>query len=115
MSCWRRTTVLRIPAIFLGFTYWREWDEFVDQHRKEMHWDPGYFAVALCESYPWSEYAGLLPEGRPRGPMDRLDMNLYPGRVQSVPGPFLDYYLDEISPLRPEDNTYHTSVCARPL
>ena len=115
MSCWRRTTVLRIPAICLGFETWYEWEMFLEKHDREFQWEPGYFASSLCESYPYSEYARWLPYGRRCEPYDYLDMNLYPDKVSKVPGPFLDYCLEEIIPLPPEENTYHAQDCARPL
>ena len=115
MSCWRRTTVLRIPAISLGFSTWGEWNDFLDKHDDDFSWEPGCFASALCDSYSWEAYSDYLPGGRGCAPSDRLDMGLYPDLVKSVPGPFLDYYLDEILPLSPEENTYHDQDCARPL
>ena len=115
MSCWCRTTVLRIPAICLGFEYWQDWDEFLEKHKEEFHWCPGYFASAICDSYSREDYVGYLVGERGSEPWDRLDMDLYPDVVQSVPGPFLDYYLEEIAPLPPEENTYNDNDCARPL
>ena len=115
MSCWRRTTVLRIPAICLGFIYWQDWDAFLEEHDAGFDWSPGHFASALCDSYPYEEYADWLPRGRGRGPRDPLDMGLYPGTVKAVPGPFLDYCLEEILPLPAEENAYHETDCARPL
>ena len=69
----------------------------------------------MCDSYDWDAYSGYLAGGRGYEDWDLLDMNLYPDVVKSVPGPFLDYYLDEIVPLRYEENTYHENDCARPL
>ena len=115
MSCWRRTTVLRIPAICLGFDYWSDWNEFLEKHDEEFCWSPGYFAPALCDSYSYEDYDKWLPGGRGCEPWDRLDMNLYPEIVQSVPGPFLDYCLNETAPLPSEENTFHANDCARPL
>ena len=58
MSCWRRTTVLRIPALYLGFEYLREWNQFLREHDEQLDWDPGWFGPALCENSPeW--YSGL--------------------------------------------------------
>ena len=116
MSCWCRTTVLRIPAIFLGFETWGEWNKFLDRHEEDFDWEPGYFASALCDNYPWEEYRKHLPhDSYIHKDPDRLDMGLYPDVVQSVPGPFLDYCLEEIAPLPPEENTYHENDRARPL
>ena len=116
MSCWRKTTVLRIPAVSLGFETWGEWSAFVTEHKKEFHWDPGCFAVALCESFIRKDYAEWLPPGgRCCEDRDRLDMGLYPDKVKSAPGPFLDYYLDEIAPVKSEQRTYNRDSCARPL
>ena len=50
MSCWRRTTVLRIPALYLGFEYLREWNQFLREHDEQLDWDPGWFGPALCEN-----------------------------------------------------------------
>ena len=93
MSCWRRTTVLRIPAIRLGYINRQEWDGFLGKHEEDFNWEPGFFAPALCDCYEW-------------------DDNDEPERV---PGPFLDYYLDEIIPLLPEENSYHENDCVREL
>ena len=116
MSCWRRTTVLRIPAVCLGFVYWGEWNEFLEKHDEEFCWEPGFFAEALCESYPREEYAPHLPSGsRGCNSGDRLVMGLYPGTVKTVPGPFLDYFLEDILPLPDEENTFHENDFTRPL
>ena len=115
MSCWRRTTVLRIPAVCLGFECWSDWDEFLDLHDEDFIGLPGHFTSALCDSYSYEDYDKWLPGGRGYEPWDRLDMNLYPEIVQSVPGPFLDYYLDDIAPLPWEENTYNANDCARSL
>lgn len=115
MSCWRKTTVLRIPAIALGFEYRREWKEFVKKFDDELGWDPGFFAVALCDEYPWKEYNPWLKGKDKYDPNQRLDLGVFPNLVKSTPGPFLDYYLDEISPLTYEERSYHQGDCARPL
>ena len=115
MSCWRRTTVLRIPAICLGFQLWGEWEAFLEEHDLEFDWEPGCFSSSLCESYSYEDYSEWLPGGRDSGPWDRLDMGLYPDTVQSVPGPFLDYWLEDVIPLPPEQNAYHARDIARPL
>ena len=116
MSCWRRTTVLRIPAICLGFTFWWEWREFLDKHEEDFDWSPGHFANALCDGYSYEDYHKWLGrKGRQSDDWDTLDMGLYPDVVQSMPGPFLDYYLEEICPLSPEENTYNESDCVRLL
>ena len=115
MSCWRRTTVLRIPAIALGFVYSREWEQFLEKHEEDFNWEPRCFAEAMCDSYEYDEYSKWLSgkEGYERRKM--LSLNLYPETVKSVPGPFLDYYLDEVAPLSPEENTYHENDSVRPL
>ncbi len=115
MSCWCRTTVLRIPAVCLGFVFWKDWEDFLEAHREDFCWAPGCFAPAVCMGYDPEAYGKWLPEGRSEEPRDRLDMNLYPAVVPSVPGPFLDYCLEEIAPLPPEESTYHREDCARPL
>ena len=93
MSCWRRTTVLRIPAIRLGFINRQEWNEFLGKHEEDFNWEPGFFASALCDCYEWDDS----------------------DEPERVPGPFLDYYLDEIIPLLPEENSYHENDCVREL
>ena len=111
MSCWTRTTVLRIPAIFLGFEYWQEWEDFLDAHEEDFHFRTGCFSAAIChrlDDCPKWLYDGSEP-------WDRLDMHLYPDTIASVPGPFLDYHLEEIAPLPPEENTCHQNDTARPL
>lgn len=69
----------------------------------------------MCDSYEYDEYSKWLSgkEGYERRKM--LSLNLYPETVKSVPGPFLDYYLDEVAPLSPEENTYHENDSVRPL
>ena len=115
MSCWRRTTVLRIPAICLGFVYRWEWEEFLEKHEDDFQWEPCFFASALCSSYSWEDYSKLPGRDDDQGLEERLDLNLYPDLVKSVPGPFLDYYLEEIIPLPHEENSYHDNDCARLL
>ena len=115
MSCWRRTAVLRIPAILLGFEYRGEWEEFLAKHEEDFDWEPGCFAEALCDSYEWEDYSKWCKGKVDGGPGARLDLNAYPDLMKTIPGPFLDYYLEEILPLPPEENTYHENDCARPL
>ena len=113
MSCWRRTTVLRIPAIALGFEYIGEWNAFLKEHRKYMGWDPGYFSEALCDNYT-REYSEWISGKEGYDPKRRLDLNVFPSLIKTVPGPFLDYYLEEI-PLTTETRKYNMEDCARPL
>ena len=95
MSCWRRTTVLRIPALYLGFEYLREWNQFLREHDEQLDWDPGWFGPALCENSPeW--YPGL--DDFLHDPDRRLDAH-DPRYPEYLPGPFLDYHLEEILPL----------------
>ena len=111
MSCWRRTTVLRIPALYLGFEYLREWNQFLREHDEQLDWDPGWFGPALCENSPeW--YPGL--DDFLHDPDRRLDAR-DPGHPEYLPGPFLDYHLEEILPLPPDENSYHENDIARPL
>ncbi len=114
MSCWRKTTVLRVPALALGFQYRWEWSRFLEQHRKEFGWDPGWFTPALCENYSFKEHSKWLEGTDIYDPQMRLDLNVYPALVKTVPGPFLDYYIDEVS-LRSEERKYGMDDCARPL
>ena len=111
MSCWRRTTVLRIPASALGFTFRREWDEFLKKHENEFQWEPGFFNESLCDHYPygpgWRDADFYQP--------DRVLDQRNPACPEIVPGPFLDYYLDEIIPLSPEDNSYGENNAVYPL
>jgi hypothetical protein len=60
MSCWRRTTVLRIPAIALGFVYFWEWEQFLEKHEEDFNWEPGYFAEAMCDSYEYDEHGNVI-------------------------------------------------------
>lgn len=115
MSCWRRTTVLRVPALALGFKYRWEWNQFLEKHEEDFNWEPGCFAEAMCDSYEHDEYSKWLSAEEGNDRRQKLDLNLYPDLVKSVPGPFLDYYLDEIMPLPLEENTYHENDCVRPL
>lgn len=115
MSCWRRTTVLRIPAIYLGFEYWEQWRAFLRKHEEDLSWDPGYFSSALCEDYLYEDYDKWIRDNEEAKASKRLDLGLFPQYIKTVPGPFLDYYLDEICPLSDKENTYGSSNCARPL
>ena len=56
MSCWRRTTMLRIPAIYLGFEYWEQWKAFLRRHEDDLDWSQRYFSNALCENYLYEDY-----------------------------------------------------------
>ncbi len=111
MSCWRRTTVLRIPASALRLEYRWQWNEFLKKHEGEFDSEPGFFDESLCDDYP------LFFR---REPADRYDPDMRldaadPAHPEIIPGPFLDYYLEEIIPLPPEDNSYHDNDIARPL
>lgn len=111
MSCWRRTTVLRIPAAALGFRYRKEWDAFLKEHDDEFGWEPGEFGESLSDDFPstrwWREADFSAPDWR----LDQRN----PACPEIVPGPFLDYCLDEIIPLHPEDNSYGRNDVVRPL
>ena len=111
MSCRRRTTVLRIPASALGFTYRREWERFLNDHEDDFDWEPGYFAESLSDDYPMSlcEKASFFRD--PDRPLDRRD----PENPEIVPGPFLDYTLKEIIPLAPEEDSYGENDVSEPL
>ena len=115
MSCWHKTTVLRIPAIALGFEYFGEWNQFLKKIEDELGWGPGWFDSALCENYPYKEYDEVLKGIDRYDPKRRLDLNVYPELIKSVPGPFLDYYIEEIVPLKDEDREFNMSDGARPL
>ena len=111
MSWWRRTTVLRIPASKLGFTYRREWDAFLKEHEKDFHWKPGHFDESLADDYPFV----LRWEGADfYNPDWRLDQR-NPKYPDVVPGPFLDYKLEEIEPIFPEDNSFGADNIVEPL
>ncbi|MCR5795240.1 MAG: hypothetical protein K6G61_07885 [Solobacterium sp.] len=113
MSCWCRTTVLRIPAVRLGFGTIGQWREFMKTYGERMTADAGGFAGSICCDYAeWVQGRGMyFDPADPETPL--LEEDPYdPG---TIPGPFLDYYLEQIEPLRPEDNTYHMSDIARPL
>ena len=111
MSCWRRTSVLRIPAYALGFQYRREWDEFLKEHEDELDWEPGYFNESLCDDYPWLLRWNGSDFTNPGWKLDQRS----PEFPEIVPGPFLDYYLEEIIPLHPEDNTFGENNTVLPL
>ena len=111
MSCRRRTTVLRIPASALGFQYRREWDAFLKEHEDEFDWEPGYFNESLSDECPW------VPGWREpdfRSPDWKLDQRS-PEYPEIIPGPFLDYCLEEIIPLDPEEDSYGEINRAVPL
>ena len=111
MSCRRWTAVLRIPASALGFRYRREWDEFLEKHEDDFQCEPGYFGESLSDDYPcvfcW-EKAGFHDP-------DRLLDQRDPNHPEIVPGPFLDYCLDEIMPLPPGDSHCGEAGTAMPL
>ena len=86
-----------------------------EKHEKDFSWEPGCFAAAICESYEYDEYSKWLSGKEGYDPWQMLNLNLYPDLVKAVPGPFLDYYLDEIVPLPPEENTYNENDGVRPL
>lgn len=111
MSCRRRTTVLRIPASALGLRTRREWEGFLKEHENDLDWEPGYFNESLSESRP----ADMRPRGGdPYDPDLRLDER-DPECPDVVPGPFLDYCLEEIVPLPPEEDSYGENNLCRPL
>ena len=111
MSCRRRTTVLRIPASALGFRYRREWDEFLNKHDSDFAWEPGHFADALCDNYPdmmkWKNADFHSPDWL-------LDQRC-PAEPEIIPGPFLDYFLEDEELLDPEDYVYGMNDTVRPL
>ena len=111
MSCWHRTVVLRIPASALGFKYLREWKEFIDKHENDFEWEEGSFCDALCDDYPGSMGWGSTELTDPDWRLDQRD----PKHPEIIPGPFLDYYIEDIYPLQPEQNTYHEIDKAIPL
>ena len=94
MSCWRRTTVLRIPAAALGFKTRREWDDFLREHEDEFDWEPGSFGESMSDSYPWGLGWRDADFDDPSWRLDSRD----PGHPDVVPGPFFDYFLEEIMP-----------------
>ena len=102
MSCWHRTKVLRIPVSTLGFTYLREWQEFVKQHKDDLNWEEGCFCESLCDDYPGCLEWGTIEFTDPDWRLDQRD----PEHPEIVPGPFLDYYLMDDYPLPPEYNTF---------
>ena len=111
MSCRRRTTVLRIPASALGFLYRRQWDEFLNEHEDDFDWEPGFFGESLSDNFPM-----IIPwESADFHDPNRLLNERHPNYPDIVPGPFLDYCLEEILPLQPEDCHYGNSDKVRPL
>ena len=110
MSCWCRTTVLRIPAAKLGFTYRWQWLEFLKEHKEEFRWADGYFCSSPADDYPysfnWKDSDFYDP--------DRLLDQRHPDHPEIVPGPFLDYNIEEIS-LSREEVTYGMKNASRPL
>ena len=89
MSCRHRTVVLRIPASALGFQSLREWNEFLIQHEDDFDWEEGCFCEALCDSIPWGLDRSILVKTDPDCRLDQRD----PRHPETIPGPFLDYYL----------------------
>ena len=99
MSCRHWTEVLRIPASALGFKDLREWKKFLDEHEDDFQWEEGFFCESLSEIFPliWDRGRKII-SCRDR----QLDLR-DPDHPEIVPGPFLDYYLRDVYPLRPED------------
>lgn len=111
MSCWHKTIALRIPASALGFKYLYEWKEFLNKHEEDFQWEEECFCEAMCDDYP-----GILGSWKteftdPYWKLDQLD----PKHPEIIPGPFLDYYLEDIYPLHPEDNKYGENDEVLPL
>lgn len=102
MSCWHKTKLLRIPISALGFKYLRVWREFEKKHEKELRWEVGYFCESLSEDYPWQLKWGSIEFSDPDWDLTQRD----PDHPDIVPGPFLDYYLEDIYPLNPEYNSF---------
>lgn len=111
MSCWRRTTVLRIPASALGFQLRRQWDAFLKLHTRDFRWETGFFNESLCDYYPWILMWGEADFENPDWHLGQRN----PEYPEVVPGPFLDYHLDEIRPLPPELNGHGDHNKALPL
>ena len=70
-----------------------------------------FFNESLCDDYPWSL---RWREAEYKNPDWHLDQR-NPKYPEVVPGPFLDYYLNEIIPLPPERNSYGENNKALPL
>ena len=111
MSCRRKTTVLRIPASALGFEYRREWDEFLRKHENDFEWEPGYFNESLSENYPLIFRRREAVFTDPDWPLSRRD----PAHPEIVPGPFLDYHLDEIIPFETGEDGHGEDDIVLPL
>ena len=103
--------MLRIPASRLGFQFRRQWDEFLKKHEDELDWEPGCFNESLSDNYPvifrWDAADFYNPNWR----LDQLN----PKHPEIIPGPFLDYYLDEVLPLCPECRSYGRNNAVLPL
>lgn len=102
MSCWHKTTLLRIPVSALGFTYLKQWQDFVRKHEDEFQWEEGSFCESMSDDYPSVLNWGSIEFCDPEWKLDQRD----PEHPDVVPGPFLDYYLEDIYPLNPEYNSY---------
>ena len=102
MSCWHKTTLLRIPVSALGFKLLGEWQEFVRNHRDQFKWEEGWFCESMSDDYPSRLNWGSIEFSDPEWQLDQRD----PEHPEIIPGPFLDYYLQDIYPLNPEYNSY---------
>ena len=102
MSCWHNTTLLRIPVSALGYKYLREWQEFAEKHKDDFRWEKGCFCESLSEDYPWGLGWGEIEFYDPDWDLGQRD----PNHPEIVPGPFLDYYLEDEYPLNPEYNSF---------
>ena len=111
MSWWRKTTVLRIPASKLGIQTRRQWNEFLKAHQKDFDWRPGHFDESLADDYPtglrWKDADFENPDWR----LDQRN----PDHPEVVPGPFLDYKIEEIEPLSPNTRSYGVDDVVLPL
>lgn len=102
MSCWHKTTLLRIPVSALGFKYLREWQEFSGKHKEDFQWEKGHFCESLSDDYPCDLGWGEIEFYDPDWDLEQRDLK----HPNIIPGPFLDYYLRDIYPLNPEYNSY---------
>lgn len=77
MSCMWKQTVLRLPVRILGINSPEKWEQFQQEHRYSLRWDPGHFAPALCGS-GHGYFLDYILEDCPAQPWDGADQDARP-------------------------------------
>ncbi len=98
MSCWRKQTVLRLPAKTLGIWFEWQWEQFTEEYEELFSWDEGWFAPSLCSS----EYGHFLDYVlEDTFPVDHTDSD-YPYLVRKLSRQERQKYLPVFQQLFPQ-------------